>query len=371
MGDNPLERCYIVGYSEISAKFPHHRAASGLTKCEDPDEHRYILYGALVGGPDGQDNHNDTTADWIYNEVTIDYNAAFVGACAGLYEYYGTADMKPVPDFPPYVEAEAGGNSFWVDAYAVDDMQVTTTAGVTKLAIQVRTDSISPKTDLSIRYFFSIEEMSDPANISMISSSELYDQTAVEAQPYDGIISQPIQYDASFDPNIYYIEVKWDGYKIANSNKKYQFLVGLYYGDTWDPTNDWSYQGITKCADTYQDGSETRTDYICVYSDGVLVGGIEPDGSVPEVPETEETTTTPATTTTAPVENTLYGDVNLDNTVSVSDLVLLARYVAQDKDISTFTAQQTKNADCNSDGALGADDVSFISLYLAGMMTNE
>ena len=71
------------------------------------------------------------------------------------------------------------------------------------------------------------------------------------------------------------------------------------------------------------------------------------------------------------MENTLYGDVNLDNTVSVSDLVLLARYVAQDKDISTFTAQQTKNADCNSDGALGADDVSFISLYLAGMMTNE
>ena len=54
-----------------------------------------------------------------------------------------------------------------------------------------------------------------------------------------------------------YIEVKWDGYNIANANKKYQLAVGFYYGDTWDPTNDWSYQGITKCKDTYQDGSET------------------------------------------------------------------------------------------------------------------
>ena len=30
-----------------------------------------ILYGALVGGPDATDNHNDVTKDWIYNEVTI------------------------------------------------------------------------------------------------------------------------------------------------------------------------------------------------------------------------------------------------------------------------------------------------------------
>ena len=101
MGDNPLERSYIVGYNENSVKFPHHRAASGLTKCEDPDEHRYVLYGALAGGPDGSDKHNDTTADWIYNEVTIDYNAAFVGACAGLYEYYGTDEMQPTKNFPP------------------------------------------------------------------------------------------------------------------------------------------------------------------------------------------------------------------------------------------------------------------------------
>lgn len=94
-----MNRAYEVGYDETAAKFPHHRAASGLTKCEDTDEQKHVLYGALVGGPDAQDKHNDITADWIYNEVTIDYNAAFVGACAGLYDYYGTDAMEITPDF--------------------------------------------------------------------------------------------------------------------------------------------------------------------------------------------------------------------------------------------------------------------------------
>ncbi|MBP0973903.1 MAG: glycoside hydrolase family 9 protein, partial [Oscillospiraceae bacterium] len=89
LGDNPLERCYVVGFSENSVRFPHHRAASGLTMAEDPAEHKHVLWGALVGGPGKDDNHSDTTNDWILNEVTIDYNAAFVGAAAGLYARYG------------------------------------------------------------------------------------------------------------------------------------------------------------------------------------------------------------------------------------------------------------------------------------------
>lgn len=83
----PKNLCYIVGYNNNSVKFPHHRAASGTTHAEDPSPHKHVLYGALVGGPDGSDNHIDVTHDYIYNEVTIDYNAALVGACAGLYRF--------------------------------------------------------------------------------------------------------------------------------------------------------------------------------------------------------------------------------------------------------------------------------------------
>ena len=415
LGDNPMNRAYEVGYDETAAKFPHHRAASGLTKCEDTDEQKHVLYGALVGGPDAQDKHNDITADWIYNEVTIDYNAAFVGACAGLYDYYGTDAMEITPDFPPEDKnsgSDNGGNDFWVDAYAVDDVQ-TSGAGVTKLAIQMRTNSITPKTDLSMRYYFSIAEMENKSNISKVTGNELYDQASVEAAPADGVISGPYQYDASYDPDIYYVEVKWDGYKIANSNKKYQFTVGLYYGDKWDPTNDWSYQGITKCKDTYQDGSETRTDYICVYSNGELVGGIEPNGNKPAVTTTTtpaettitttktttvttakttattkatsasaETTTTeqtssaaPSTDTTETTANTtktsesgpdvtpsvMYGDVNLDGRIDVTDAVLLNKMAAG---AVTGNDQQRRAGDCNVDGEVDTADSVMLLQFL-------
>ncbi|QNU66061.1 glycoside hydrolase family 9 protein [Ruminiclostridium herbifermentans] len=100
LGNNPLNRNYIVGYNSVSAKYPHHRASSGFSRCEETGPQKYVLYGALVGGPDGNDQHIDSTADYIYNEVTIDYNAAFVGACAGLYRFFGDSSMKTVTDLP-------------------------------------------------------------------------------------------------------------------------------------------------------------------------------------------------------------------------------------------------------------------------------
>ena len=386
LGDNPMNRAYEVGYDETAAKFPHHRAASGLTKCEDTDEQKHVLYGALVGGPDAQDKHNDITADWIYNEVTIDYNAAFVGACAGLYDYYGTDAMEITPDFPPEDKnsgSDNGGNDFWVDAYAVDDVQ-TSGAGVTKLAIQMRTNSITPKTDLSMRYYFSIAEMENKSNISKVTGNELYDQASVEAAPADGVISGPYQYDASYDPDIYYVEVKWDGYKIANSNKKYQFTVGLYYGDKWDPTNDWSYQGITKCKDTYQDGSETRTDYICVYSNGELVGGIEPNGNKPAV----TTTTTPAETTITTTKTTTVTTAKTTATTkatSASAEITTTEQTssaAPSTDTTETTATTTKTSesgsdvtppvmygDVNLDGRIDVTDAVLLNKMAAGAVT--
>ena len=191
---------------------------------------------------------------------------------------------------------------------------------------------------------------------------------------FDGVLSGPYQYDASFDPDIYYIEVKWDGYNIANANKKYQLAVGFYYGDTWDPTNDWSYQGITKCKDTYQDGSETRTDYICVYSGDTLVGGIEPNGSKPVVTTaaTTEGSGTTTTTTTTTTDTTVLGDVDGNGKVEVNDLVRLARYVAQDQELTpTLTAQQVTNADVNCDGTVDASDITMIARALARLTSLE
>lgn len=385
MGNNPLNRAYIVGYSEDAAKYPHHRAASGLTKCEDTREQRHVLYGALVGGPDASDQHNDVTADWTYNEVTIDYNAAFVGACAGLYEYFGDDSMQVTPDFPPLEESSetGGGNYYWVEAFAVDD-PCSGGAGTTKISMKVMTDSITPRTDVTVRYYFSTEEMQDA---SLATVKELYDQAETEAAPADGVITGPFQYNASFDPNVYYFEVAWDGYTIANSNKKYQCCVGLYYGDQWDASNDWSYQGLPVLTDSemFGDGNEVQTDYICVYAGGELVGGIEPDGSTPkpiETTTTEITTTTTTTTTTTATttvtttegqttsqtgtsnSNTvsvLYGDVNLDGKVDLTDAITMNKYQA--KVIVEFTSAQMANANCDiADGTETIDEKDAIAL---------
>lgn len=52
-----------------------------------------ILYGALVSGPDENDNYKDLREEYIYNEVTLDYNAGFQSAVAGL-KQLELADQK-------------------------------------------------------------------------------------------------------------------------------------------------------------------------------------------------------------------------------------------------------------------------------------
>ncbi|MBE6855518.1 MAG: carbohydrate-binding protein [Ruminococcus sp.] len=67
----------------------------------------------------------------------------------------------------------------------------------------------------------------------------------------------------------------------------------------------------------------------------------------------------------------LYGDTNCDTTINIADLVLLARYVSQDADLQTdaITEQGIINANVNIDDAITADDITGLSLYLAGTAT--
>jgi len=289
IGDNPLGRSYVCGFGDNPVKYPHHRAASGLTKCEDPAEHKHVLYGALAGGPDEKDKHNDITSDWTYNEVTIDYNAAIVGAAAGFYLYKNDPSMKPEPDFPPAEkqndEELFSGGDFWVSGYCSDAPEKTG-AGVTKLTFFVNTDSLEAKDDISIRYYFSIAEFANKSIPSSFVLQKTYDQVQTEVTDRSAELSQPKQYK----DDIYYIEITWKDYAIANSNKKYQLIIGNYFGESWDSSNDWSKKGmvdLTKEGIDYDNivgGVEyaQRCENVCVYSGGKLIGGTEPDGTKPE-----------------------------------------------------------------------------------------
>lgn len=65
---------------------PHHAGASGGTDINNinnsPPTEEYVLYGAVVGGPDQSDNFYDVRNDWQQSEVALDYNAPFQGLVA-------------------------------------------------------------------------------------------------------------------------------------------------------------------------------------------------------------------------------------------------------------------------------------------------
>ena len=360
-------RCFLVGYDENSAAYPHHRAASGLTKCEDTEQQLYVLFGALSGGPDAKDRHNDITNDWIYNEVTIDYNAACPGAAAGLYLHYKDQYPQSVtPDFPPAVDGGRGSKTSgengeiitetYAEACAAED-KATDGAGATKVSLRVKSNASKPPQDLSVRYYFDMSEFND--NISLVKTSILYDQVATEAAPGKTIISEPKVWDK--DPHMGYVELTWSDYNFVNCGKKVQFTLGFYYGAKWDPTNDPSYQMLKIGEDSILselNPPEVRNDYICIYDGGVLIGGTEPDGTKPDT----GTTTTTESTSVNPV-SAKKGDADCNGEVELRDAILLAKATAGLEELSV---QGKKNSDCNDDGAVKPEDLQILLKYLAG-----
>lgn len=91
--------CFVVGFADNSAKYPHHRGASGVSGWDSynasdgtyPNGHE--LVGALVAGPKADGSYNDNFKDTVGNEVALDYNATLVGAAAALFAKYGTGTL--------------------------------------------------------------------------------------------------------------------------------------------------------------------------------------------------------------------------------------------------------------------------------------
>jgi len=86
LGDNRHDGgCYSyeIGYGSKFPRHPHHRGASM----------GHQLDGALVGGPDQNDNYNDSQDDYVANEVATDYNSGFHGALAALSKMQGAGSV--------------------------------------------------------------------------------------------------------------------------------------------------------------------------------------------------------------------------------------------------------------------------------------
>ncbi|WP_144054339.1 glycoside hydrolase family 9 protein [Pleurocapsa sp. PCC 7319] len=107
LGHNPSKRSYMIGYGNNYPQNPHHRTAHGswLNNAHKPSNNRNLLMGALVGGPDNQDNWQDDRNDWVRNEVGVSYNAGFAGALAKMYAEFGGEPLTEI-SFPQADEPE-------------------------------------------------------------------------------------------------------------------------------------------------------------------------------------------------------------------------------------------------------------------------
>lgn len=249
---------YLVGFGDDCPKHPHHRTAHGpyMDNMNEPEEHRHVLYGALVGGPDAADNYQDVITNYNCNEVACDYNAGFTGLMAGLYSVYHGKTLKdfgavetPGPEM--YVEGGInvpGDDFIEIRAYVYNTSAWPARAG----------------RNLEFRYYVDLTEVYDAGgSAENIAVSGNYMQ--------NGSVGGLKIWDE--DKHIYYLSVEFpDGalYPGGQSQYKSELQVRLRNtGGVWDNSNDPSFENMKQ-------GELSPETGMALYEDGVLVYGKEP-----------------------------------------------------------------------------------------------
>ncbi|XP_057813362.2 endoglucanase 8 [Cryptomeria japonica] len=97
LGDNPVKLSYMVGYGQHFPKYIHHRGSSlpsviehpSHISCKEGSQYFFsvnpnpnVLVGAIVGGPDMNDQYQDNRPNFRQSEPTTYINAPLVGALA-------------------------------------------------------------------------------------------------------------------------------------------------------------------------------------------------------------------------------------------------------------------------------------------------
>ncbi|MCR4644571.1 MAG: glycoside hydrolase family 9 protein [Oscillospiraceae bacterium] len=365
-GDNNLGQCYVLGMSHATLEPTaiHHRTASGVhddhwndlgqpksaTASTSGDnwqtEYAHTLYGALVGGPDKSGEYTNQVSKYEFSEVAIDYNAGFTSALAAMIGDYDNGSK--LANFPPKEEPK------WAEweVAAVLNGKGDSYTEVKAWAMNHTAWPARVAKDISYHYYFNIEEL--------LKAGLSVDDIKVEAKPQQysegeqgfATVTGPYKFEGDPSGNTYYAEIKFeDGRAIQPTGQsehrdEVQFRVsipdaidGQSTKGAWDPENDWSYEGLT-ATDSLKD-PKALNEHFTMYVNGALVWGEEPDGTKPTGEEPTEPKTDPDPTPTEatkpddpqndPTTDStsddkpiiLYGDVDLDGTVSILDVITL------------------------------------------------
>ncbi|MDE7225613.1 MAG: glycoside hydrolase family 9 protein, partial [Ruminococcus sp.] len=347
-GDNDLNQSYVLGMGDVNPTAIHHRTASGIHDDHWNDlgqpasnegwqtEYAHTLYGALVGGPDREGKYVNEVAQYQYSEVAIDYNAGFTAAlCAMVDEYGGTK----LADFPP---TETPTWDEW-EVAAVLNGSGDSYSEIKAWAMNHTAWPARVEKNISYRYYFDVSEVLAAGlsidNITVKSGSQQYQ----EGQQGYAEVGGPYKYDGDPTGNTYYAEIKFlDGRAIQPTGQsehrdEVQFRIsipdaidGKSTKGAWDPSNDWSYEGVEDATDLKKPDSLNK--HITMYVNDVLVWGTEPDGTEAtpgaDIGNKPNPTNPPATDKpdSSNPSDTLYGDVNCDKEITVADATLLLQY---------------------------------------------
>ena len=117
--------------------------------------------------------------------------------------------------------------------------------------------------------------------------------------------------------------------------------------------------------ENYQDKAEVKKLYTSDYC--ITLDELPKDLFKSSAADPKQTTETTQTTEGKEISAKLPGDVNLDRSVDVSDAVLLARFVAEDKE-AVLTQEGSRNADMNGSGQPDSGDVILILKKIAKLI---
>ena len=361
LGDNNANVCLVVGYNDVSATSPHHRAASNLTI--SPDWHEFnnwdgkysstnghTLYGALCGGPTSSDfkTYNDSAKDATSNEVALDYQIGLVGAAAGLYAAYGTGSVvaEIAPEVTVYSAEVAAANG------------ETPQPGTTETTEQTTTTTEETTTTAETTTTEDTTETPDPmAAWEKVPDSMIVGETAEASVTYS-IISNDFDW-ASSDPDI--LSVEGNGNK-ATLTAKQPGVIALTASNGFETLlkeiTVYPAETTATMVETTTETTETTT-----VSNETETTVSESDTTATSSETTTETTNTTATGAPA---GTLYGDINLDGRVDITDAVLLNKVAAGA--VTLDTPEKQANADCDANGEVDGKDAVVLLKFLVSLI---
>lgn len=333
LGNNPANRSYLIGFGDSYPQHIHHRAAN-----PDKSTAKYTLYGTLVGGPtDANGSYDDNTDSYSCTEPALDYNGCFALAIAGLYAVYGGSTTAADNAIASASEINGdyvfsyGGSETPQPGTTTTEQTTTTTEETTTTTEESTVTTEEEKAEWADIPYYIIAGDDFSASISYTGSNPDFQWT-------------------SSDPNV--LEVEGSGLNVTLHAKDGGTVTLTATNGSITLTKEIEVAICILTTSTTEETTTTTTESVTTNSD-----------------ETTATTSSSETTTTTKggdvTPASLYGDVNLDGRVDITDAVMLNKAAANTVQLSE---QQRSNADCDANQEVDSNDAVVLLKFLVSII---